>query len=88
MAQELFALMEKEGWDGVAETKAQWESNFAPRKMVSGFMQDKEIGSKRLASMPDRVTNTIFTTDGGQVHSEPRSPLPCSPWQQLPTSVE
>jgi len=67
MAQELFALMEKEGWDGVAETKAQWESNFAPRKMVSGFMQDKEIGSKRLASMPDRVTNTIFTTDGGQV---------------------
>ncbi|KAK1740551.1 hypothetical protein QTG54_008646 [Skeletonema marinoi] len=29
------------------------------RKIVSGFMKDKLLGSKRLASMPDRITNTI-----------------------------
>jgi hypothetical protein len=67
MATELWALMDAEGWEGVAETKAQWSSNFAPRTMVAGFMNDKAIGAKRLASMPDRITNTINTADGGQV---------------------
>lgn len=26
---------------------------------MSGFLKDKDIGAKRLCSMPDRVTNTI-----------------------------
>lgn len=36
-----------------------WENDFKNRKIVSEFMKDKELGNKRLASMPDRVTNTI-----------------------------
>ena len=44
-------------------------SDFAGRKIISGFMKDKELGEKRLASMPDRVTNTINTLgDAGKVH--------------------
>lgn len=35
--------------------------------MVSGFLKDPEIGSKRLASMPDRVTNTIQLASGESV---------------------
>ena len=44
-------------------------SDFAGRKIISGFMKDKELGEKRLASMPDRVTNTINTLgEAGKVH--------------------
>ena len=41
-----------------------WENDFSRRKIVEGFMKDSLLGSKRLASMPDRVTNTINTEDG------------------------
>jgi hypothetical protein len=36
-----------------------WESDYSKRRIVSGFLKDKMLGSKRLASMPDRITNTI-----------------------------
>ena len=57
--------MVAEGWDveGVTE---QWENNYKSRKIIQGFMKDKEIGAKRLASMPDRVTNTMNVLSGGQ----------------------
>ena len=65
---ELKALMTTQGWD-VAATEQLWASDFAGRKIISGFMKDKELGEKRLASMPDRVTNTINTLgDAGKVH--------------------
>ena len=48
------------GWDDV---RSYWESDFKGRKIVSGFMKDKALGSKRLASMPDRITNTINVVD-------------------------
>jgi len=44
------------GWQSV---KNYWDDDFKKRKIVSGFMKDGTLGSKRLASMPDRVTNTI-----------------------------
>ena len=37
----------------------------AGRKIISGFMKDKELGKKRLMSMPDRTTNTINLGGGG-----------------------
>ena len=55
--------MTTEGWP-TAETKAVWESDFSSRPIVSGFLKDRSIGSKRLASMPDRYTNTIRTVGG------------------------
>mmetsp|Transcript_46544 Transcript_46544/g.131032 ORF Transcript_46544/g.131032 Transcript_46544/m.131032 type:complete len:621 (+) Transcript_46544:107-1969(+) len=51
------------GWKSV---RSYWESDFANRKIISGFMKDPLLGSKRLASMPDRITNTI-NVEGGQV---------------------
>jgi len=52
------------GWKSV---KAYWENDFSKRKIITDFMKDPLLGSKRLASMPDRVTNTINTADGKQV---------------------
>eukprot|EP00956_Cyclotella_meneghiniana_P037539 scaffold140284_cov40-Cyclotella_meneghiniana.AAC.4 len=44
------------GWDSIQNY---WDNDFKNRKIVSEFMKDPLLGSKRLASMPDRITNTI-----------------------------
>lgn len=44
------------GWSSV---RSYWENDFKNRKIISEFMKDSLLGSKRLASMPDRITNTI-----------------------------
>jgi hypothetical protein len=64
MFDSLAGHMEAVGWSGVAETRAQWEGNYKDRKIISEFMQDGELGLKRLASMPDRTTNTVDLADG------------------------
>lgn len=56
MFRDLETRMAGAGWDPV---RSYWESDYQNRKIVSGFMKDPELGSKRLASMPDRITNTI-----------------------------
>ena len=57
---EMFTTLEsrfdKIGWPNV---RSYWENDFKNRKIVSGFLKDADLGSKRLASMPDRITNTI-----------------------------
>jgi len=57
---EMFSKLEARmigcGWPGV---RGYWEKDFRNRKIISGFMKDSLLGSKRLASMPDRITNTI-----------------------------
>merc|ERR1719401_2040006 len=57
---EMFSSLEKRmgevGWDNV---RSYWDNDFRKRKIVSEFLKDPLLGSKRLASMPDRVTNTI-----------------------------
>lgn len=47
------------GLDPDQKVRKYWEDSYKDRKIVSGFLKDKTLGSKRLASMPDRVTNTI-----------------------------
>lgn len=64
MFSELEESMTAAGWTGVAETRNQWESNYKDRKAITEFIKDSVLGKKRLASMPDRVTNTINTADG------------------------
>lgn len=50
---------------GELETVGQlWETDYRSRRVVSGFLRDAEIGKKRLASMPDRVTNTLRLPSG------------------------
>jgi len=53
-------LTKTAGWKSVADY---WNSDFSKRKIVSDFLKDGELGSKRLASMPDRITNTINTAN-------------------------
>lgn len=58
--EDMFSSLERRmnavGWPNV---RSYWENDFRNRRIVSGFMKDEELGSKRLASMPDRITNTI-----------------------------
>jgi len=58
--EDMFISLEKRmnavGWPNV---RPYWETDFQNRNIISGFMKDEELGSKRLASMPDRITNTI-----------------------------
>jgi len=56
MFSELEKRMEEVGWDNV---RSYWDDDFKNRKIVTEFMKDPLLGSKRLASMPDRITNTI-----------------------------
>jgi hypothetical protein len=64
MFAELMVKMKGVGWEGVEATSERWTSDFKDRKIVSEFMKDKSLGDKRLASMPDRVSNTIVTPSG------------------------
>lgn len=55
--------MSKAGWEGLSETRMIWENDLKHRKIISQFIKDSSLGKKRLASMPDRVTNTINAKD-------------------------
>ena len=52
------------GWSGVDEVATLWRDDFSKRSIIGGFLTDATLGKKRLASMPDRVTNTIRTESG------------------------
>ena len=54
--------------DFVSQVEQMWENDYKSRKIVSGFLKDPTIGSKRLASMPDRVTNTIGLASGSMIY--------------------
>jgi len=56
MYNKLEARMKSVGWESV---RSYWNSDYRHRNIVSQFLKDPTLGSKRLASMPDRVTNTI-----------------------------
>ena len=64
MWEELSKKMKGVGWAGVDEVDKMWKDDFRSRKIVGGFLTDATLGKKRLASMPDRVTNTIRTENG------------------------
>ena len=68
---ELKALMAAQGWGGIEQTDAMWQSSFGQRKIIAEFMKDPTLGEKRLASMPDRVTNTINLAGGTGVANRP-----------------
>jgi hypothetical protein len=67
MFEQLATKMTSVGWSGVNETRAHWVNDYSKRKIISGFVKDYVLGKKRLASMPDRVTNTIHVSDGSSV---------------------
>lgn len=60
---ELKELMQAQSWVGVEETEKLWQTDFKQRAIIAQFLKDKSIGSKRLISMGDRMTNTTNTID-------------------------
>mmetsp|Transcript_24087 Transcript_24087/g.37801 ORF Transcript_24087/g.37801 Transcript_24087/m.37801 type:complete len:473 (-) Transcript_24087:283-1701(-) len=70
MFEELMQDLADCGFEGLDKVRKYWSEQYKDRKLISGFLKDREIGSKRLASMPDRVTNTIYAADG-KVHFRP-----------------
>jgi len=68
MFEALKKLMEQQGWEGLDVVSRMWEEDYSKRKIVSEFLKDKDIGSKRLASMLDRITNTLNLADGSQIY--------------------
>lgn len=67
MFEELDALMTAQGWEA-AEPAAAAYKELAERTIIAGFLKDADLGSKRLMSMPDRMTNTIDVAGGGIVY--------------------
>jgi len=45
--------------DQLVKLRNYWSTDYSGRNIVTKFLKEKSLGSKRLASMPDRVTNTI-----------------------------
>uniref|UniRef100_A0A7S1WEK8 Endonuclease/exonuclease/phosphatase domain-containing protein n=1 Tax=Alexandrium catenella TaxID=2925 RepID=A0A7S1WEK8_ALECA len=67
MFRRVLSKMQDVGMKGLPEVEAMWESTYRARRVVSEFLRDGEIGKKRLASMPDRVTNTIQLPSGASL---------------------
>jgi hypothetical protein len=65
---ELKGLMVAAGWSGVETVERMWRDDLSQRRIISTFMKDASIGEKRLASMPDRVTNTINLAPQGTAY--------------------
>lgn len=68
---ELKAEMRERGWAGLEEVEAIWSQDYSKRSIIAGFLKDHSLGEKRLASMPDRITNTIRTADAAGVAYRP-----------------
>lgn len=64
--EELAQSMRSAGWTGLDDVSRIWESDYSNRRIISEFLKDKSLGSKRLASMPDRITNTINVSNSSQ----------------------
>jgi hypothetical protein len=43
-----------------------WRNDWRGRMAISEFIRDKDLCSKRLMSMPDRITNTLALADGSK----------------------
>ena len=81
MFDELAEAMKAAGWEGVDEVADMYTNEYAVRPIVSGFMTDKDLGAKRLASMPDRMTNTINSAEGPVCrYGEPLMPCVTHPY--------
>jgi hypothetical protein len=70
MYAELHARMEGLGWVGVVETAQRFRDDFSKRPIITGFLKDRSLGKKRLASWPDRLTNTIAIEEDGSSESD------------------
>eukprot|EP00277_Geminigera_cryophila_P024310 CAMPEP_0179467202 /NCGR_PEP_ID=MMETSP0799-20121207/48387_1 /TAXON_ID=46947 /ORGANISM="Geminigera cryophila, Strain CCMP2564" /LENGTH=466 /DNA_ID=CAMNT_0021272487 /DNA_START=73 /DNA_END=1472 /DNA_ORIENTATION=- len=64
MVGQLFADLRHHDVQHVDEVESMWKTDYSQRTIIAGFLKDASLGKKRLASMPDRITNTIHTMAG------------------------
>jgi len=64
MFDQLIASMKNIGWENLDQVERMWHDDFKQRQIVEGFLREPKLGKKRLASMPDRFTNTIALSGG------------------------
>lgn len=69
---EMFATLKQDMVDvgmgeGLDELDRMWREHYRGLRVLTQFLKDKNIGSKRLISMPDRIANTVTTSDGTTV---------------------
>ena len=50
---------------GLEQLDRFWNQDYRSRMAIEGFLKNSQIGVKRLASLPDRITNTIYLASGG-----------------------
>jgi len=62
-------VMKETDWPAadLQKVRKYWRTDYSQRKIVTEFLKDATLGSKRLASMPDRVTNTVGVVGGESV---------------------
>ena len=65
MFSELICELNSCGIEGIHMLEKFWLDEYRERTAIKGFLKDKNIGVKRLTSMPDRITNTIHLNNGG-----------------------
>ena len=93
--EQMFGDMREHGLLHVEEVEELWRTDYSERCIISGFLKDASLGKKRLASMPDRISNTIHTKVAPHVppHSfQPSAlnptpflhPIPRPPYNLLP----
>lgn len=68
MVHELQGLMEAKQWKGVEEAVNAFNHHYKHKSIINGFLKDRELGLKRLVSMPDRSTNTINLMGGRKTY--------------------
>jgi hypothetical protein len=64
MFMDLIGEMVQHKFEGIEPLKELWNEDYRNRYAIQDFLKDQTIGEKRLASMPDRITNTINLSDG------------------------
>ena len=62
---ELKSEMQEQKMTGLDELDRFWTEEYRSRKAITGFLKNSVIGVKRLVSLPDRITNTIYLSGGG-----------------------
>lgn len=67
MYEQLHTQMATLGWEGLDETRKLYNEDFCLRTIINGFLKDRKLGKKRLASWPDRMTNTIVHNTKGNI---------------------
>merc|ERR1719367_273525 len=76
---ELKSRIAKQGLPHLELVEELWRSDLGERSIITELLLDKDLGKKRLVSMPDRFTNTIQVVTRKSLPSAPNLDPVCRP---------